>query len=395
MGSVGTAPAGKTLIGTGNTSSPTFSDIGTQSGLTAHGIVLSQGASAFTSLAPGATAGQIVQSAGAASNPVYSTATYPSTATSTGTILRANGTNWVATTATYPTTTTANQILYSSANNVISEITGVSRAVLTTNSTGVPTLIGLTDGQLIIGSTAGSPAAANLTAGSGISITNASNGITIAATGGGSGMNSLVDFWDDFLAGKGSGTTNIGDSNWLASGLGTSLPFSGHPGTITMNSNNYLYLGDVPTIYPGTGEIIVTWYFKFSALTNFYCNIGLADSLSIAGDQTNGVYFKGGSGINSGNWQSVTSNASTRTTTNSSTALTTGWTVGQIIMNAAGTSVAFYIGTLLSNLTQLANSPIATNIPTAALRPLFSYANGTDTVTVDLFTMKYTLTTAR
>jgi len=53
--------------------------------------------------------------------------------------------------------------------------------------TGTTTAIGwtsgLTNGQLAIGSTAGVPAAANLTAGSGISITNGSNSITIAATG--------------------------------------------------------------------------------------------------------------------------------------------------------------------------------------------------------------------
>lgn len=141
MGSVGTAPAGKTLIGTGNTSSPTFSDIGTQSGLTAHGIVLSQGTSAFTSLAPGATAGQIVQSAGAASNPIYSTATYPSTATSTGTILRADGTNWSATTATYPNTTTAGQLLYSSASNTIGGLTSANNGLLVTGATGTPSIL--------------------------------------------------------------------------------------------------------------------------------------------------------------------------------------------------------------------------------------------------------------
>lgn len=41
----------------------------------------------------------------------------------------------------------------------------------------------LTDGQILIGSTAGNPAAATITAGSGISVTNAGNSITIANTG--------------------------------------------------------------------------------------------------------------------------------------------------------------------------------------------------------------------
>lgn len=51
----------------------------------------------------GGSAGQYLQSQGA-SAPAFSTATLPATATGTGTILRADGTNWVATTATYPAT---------------------------------------------------------------------------------------------------------------------------------------------------------------------------------------------------------------------------------------------------------------------------------------------------
>jgi hypothetical protein len=65
---------------------------------------------------PGA-AGQIFQSNGAA-NPSFSTATYPSTATGTGKILRADGTNWVASTATYPDTAgTSGNVLTSDGTN--------------------------------------------------------------------------------------------------------------------------------------------------------------------------------------------------------------------------------------------------------------------------------------
>jgi len=85
-----------------------------------------------------AATGKVLQGAGVGTAPTFSTATYPSTATGTGTILRADGTNWAATTATYPTTTTANQILYSSATNTISEITTANNAILTTNGSGVP-----------------------------------------------------------------------------------------------------------------------------------------------------------------------------------------------------------------------------------------------------------------
>ncbi len=110
------------------------------------------------SMASVGSAGQILRSAGVGAPPAFSTATYPAT-------------------------TTINQLLYSSAANTVAGLATANRAVLTTGATGVPVLTALaTDGQVIIGSTAGVPAAATLTAGAGISIVNAGNSITIAAT---------------------------------------------------------------------------------------------------------------------------------------------------------------------------------------------------------------------
>jgi len=51
---------------------------------------------------PTAASGKVLQGQGVGTANNFSTATYPSTATGTGKILRADGTNWVATTATYP-----------------------------------------------------------------------------------------------------------------------------------------------------------------------------------------------------------------------------------------------------------------------------------------------------
>lgn len=63
------------------------------------------------------------------------------------------------------------------------ELAIVNRAVLTSNATGVPAMTALaTNGQLIIGSTAGAPAAATLTAGNNTTITNGSNSITVGTT---------------------------------------------------------------------------------------------------------------------------------------------------------------------------------------------------------------------
>lgn len=114
MANVGSGDAGKTLIGAGNGASPTYASIGTNSGLTANGLVVAKGNGAFQATGTGSI-GQVLQSNGAASNPVYSTATYPST-------------------------TTINRILYSSATNTIGEIATANSGVLTTNSSGVPSI---------------------------------------------------------------------------------------------------------------------------------------------------------------------------------------------------------------------------------------------------------------
>ena len=57
---------------------------------------------------PTASVGKVLQGQGVGTASDFSTATYPSVATGTGTILRADGTNWVPTTATYPNTAGAN-----------------------------------------------------------------------------------------------------------------------------------------------------------------------------------------------------------------------------------------------------------------------------------------------
>jgi hypothetical protein len=84
------------------------------------------------------TSGKVIISDG--TNYIASTPTFPNSATGTGTILRADGTNWAATTATYPATTTVSRILYSSATNVVGQITTANSGVLTTDSSGVPTI---------------------------------------------------------------------------------------------------------------------------------------------------------------------------------------------------------------------------------------------------------------
>lgn len=93
--------------------------------LTNHGVLVGATTTAITQLAAG-SAGQVLQSGGASADPAYSTATYPLVATTAGTILRADGTNWVATTATYPTTAgTSGNVLTSDGTNFTSSVPAI------------------------------------------------------------------------------------------------------------------------------------------------------------------------------------------------------------------------------------------------------------------------------
>lgn len=91
------------------------------SGLTNHTLLVGAGTSTITKVGPGSS-GQVLQSGGASADPSYSTATYPSTAGTSGTILRSNGTNIVNSTATYPDSATQGDLIYASASNTYTQL---------------------------------------------------------------------------------------------------------------------------------------------------------------------------------------------------------------------------------------------------------------------------------
>lgn len=106
--------------------------------ITNHAIQVGAANNLLTSLAVGST-GTILQG-NTGADPTFSTATYPATATGTGTILRADGTNWVATTSTYPNTNAVNTLLYASSANVMGALATANSGVLTTDASGVPSI---------------------------------------------------------------------------------------------------------------------------------------------------------------------------------------------------------------------------------------------------------------
>lgn len=162
----------------------------TVSGLaaTARGVLVSSNTSVPSMLASASVTGQILQGSTTAA-PSWSTPTYPSASGSAGVLLRSDGTNNIYTTSTFADTYAVSTILYASGSNAVTGLAAANRAVLTSGATGIPVMTALaSDGQVIVGSTAGAPAAATLTPGTGISIANGSNSITISATGGGFGV---------------------------------------------------------------------------------------------------------------------------------------------------------------------------------------------------------------
>lgn len=167
-------------------------------------------------------------------------------------------------TATWPATTTINQLLYSSSANIVAGLATANKAVLTTGATGIPVLTAIaTDGQIIIGSTAGVPAAATLTAGVGISITNAGNSITVAAVGGGIG-------WTDVT---GSTQTLVAENGYITdrgAGVTYTLPASGTLGdviiivgklglaTIAQNANQQILISSASSTVGVGGSVVAT-----------------------------------------------------------------------------------------------------------------------------------------
>jgi hypothetical protein len=131
---------------------------GTGAALTANnGGIFYSNATTGAVLSGTATAGQVLRS-GASSAPSWSTSTYPDT-------------------------TTINGVLYAVAGNTVGQTSAVNSGVMVSSSAGVPVFSNtMTNGQVIIGSTGAQPQAAALTQGTGISITNGANSITIAST---------------------------------------------------------------------------------------------------------------------------------------------------------------------------------------------------------------------
>ena len=134
--------------------------------LTAHAVLVGEGTSAVALVGPG-TAGQVFLSGGGSADPAYVTPT-----AGTGLSVTTN-----ATTLSFALSTPV-----STANGGSGVSSPTAHGILVAEGASAFTPIVLTNGQLLIGSTGADPAAASLTAGTGISITPGAGSITIANT---------------------------------------------------------------------------------------------------------------------------------------------------------------------------------------------------------------------
>lgn len=309
----------------------------------------------LASVGPG-SAGQVLQSGGSSANPAFSTPTYPSASGGAGKILRADGTNNVYSTATYPDTA------------------GTSGNVLTSDGTNW--------------------------------ISSANSGAFAPA--------SVVNLSDDFISSvlNTSSSQIQGTMGWQCTGSNffsiKTAAAASNPGLLANASAGgvagiYSSFGSTGSSQPnfiiGGGAISLNWVFKINTLSNgtnrYTLYAGLGDNVS-NGNMTNGVYFTYVDNANSGNWVGNTASASSRSTANSAVAASSSAYVNLgITINAAGSSASFFV-----NGTQIANSPIATNLPTVVVMPIFKIdtALGTQaagTIYIDLFYMTINLTTPR
>lgn len=218
--------------------------------------------------------------------------------------------------------------------------------------------------------------------------------------------NKVVNEFDDFL-----NTTNTNNKlQWAILGAldGAIVPtrLDTNPGQLIFSTlatpGITLTPSDASTTPPfklGSGSLNVNWVLDLTTLSiagNRYTTyIGLMDYASANANAApnDGVFFKYSDNVNSGNWQIVCVKGGVATTANTSTAAATGFHNYGIQINVAGTSAAFTINGLA-----VANSPIATNLPTANIGPAFETivsAGNASAVALDLFYYTQVLTTGR
>lgn len=230
------------ILGTGSLTSAGVGSTLTYSltGLTNHSVLIGAGTSTITKVGPTATSGQILQSAGAAADPAFSTATYPAT-------------------------TTINQLLYSSSANVVAGLAAANSAVLVSTSAGVPVWSGtLTNGQMVIGSTGATPTAGTITSTGGtITVSTGAGTLNLEVVGGGfawtdvTSATQAMSVENGYITDRGAGVVYTLPAT---AALGSEIIVMGKLGltTITPNANQQILISSSSGTIGVTGTIVGT-----------------------------------------------------------------------------------------------------------------------------------------
>ena len=260
-----------------------------------------------------------------------------------------------------------------------------------------------TNGQLWIGSTPSRHVRAGfITSNDGsVTITNGPGTIDLSASSPPFNPAKIIQDFDDFVSGT-------GHFNWGGSSTTAFDSTATNPGILQIVAQAFpifsaIYIGQASlTTNPfklGGGSLNINFVFDLvtlgTALDDYTLYIGLADIQSIAfGTAPNdGCYFQYNRSVNGGNWQIVTTNSGVSTTGNTTTAASAGFHNYGIQINAAGTSVSFFIDGV-----QVVNSPLAANIPVATINPSIMAVpsiGSTPDMLIDLFYYTQTLTVSR
>lgn len=312
----------------------------------------------------------------------------------------------------------------SSANlaSALTDETGSGLSVFATSPTLTTPVLGVATATSINKMAITAPATSSTLAVADGKTLTASNTITLTATDattlnfkGGESINApynSVYFYDDFLNISTAETGEIGSEGWsfAASGTGASVSAGTaaptRPGVIviatgtTTTGSCVLTLG--ATWAASGGQTIYTTSVRLPTLSTvgeeYIFRVGLHDGTS--GAVTDGVYFEYNRLTAGDFWRCATANNSTRTLVTTTSAIVANtWYRLKIIVNAAGTSVDYYVDDVLLTSGSL---PITTNIPTTSARTaapssqiIKSAGTTSRTAENDYAEFRQTLTTAR
>lgn len=337
------------IVGTGSTTvAGSGSTLTMQmTGLTNHAVLVGAGTATITNVGPTATAGQVLQSAGASADPTFSTPTYPSASGTARKIIVSDGTNNVYSTETWAVPGTSGNILTSDGTNW----TSAALPALPTLSSALGTIVFVDD--FLIGAT-------------------------------GSGILSSIGGWvSTSFSNNATASTNL------------------HPGVVgntAFSSSTARLQSGTTGIYLGNGIVQANFIVNVETLstgTNTYTlQVGLAGSFNST-TPTNGIWFQYTNAVNSGNWQLKTSQASAVNTENTSVPVTTGWHNLQIVVNAVASSVTFSIDGVAQTAV-VASIPLTTVSLSVGVNMIWSAGTiAVGTIALDLVYINYTLTTPR